>query len=79
MPRPLPSSIPHLLATSMLGASFGAWAQASDAPPAAAPPEHSLSFNVGLASDYRYVPIKIKKIEKNGMVIEQVATRLIAE
>lgn len=32
-----------------------------------------------LASDYRYVPVKIKKIEKNGMVIEQVATRLIAE
>lgn len=32
-----------------------------------------------LASDYRYVPVKIKKLEKNGMVIEQVATRLIAE
>jgi hypothetical protein len=32
-----------------------------------------------LASDYRYVPVKIKKLEKNGMVIEQVATRLITE
>ncbi|MBF5040709.1 MULTISPECIES: DUF3108 domain-containing protein [unclassified Methylophilus] len=32
-----------------------------------------------LASGYRYVPVKIKKLEKNGMVIEQVATRLIAE
>lgn len=32
-----------------------------------------------LASDYRYVPVKIKKLEKNGMVIEQVATRLIAK
>jgi len=32
-----------------------------------------------LASDYRYVTVKIKKLEKNGMVIEQVATRLIAE
>lgn len=32
-----------------------------------------------LASDYRYVPVKIKKLEKNGMVIEQIATRLIAE
>lgn len=32
-----------------------------------------------LATDYRYVPVKIKKLEKNGMVIEQVATRLIAE
>ena len=32
-----------------------------------------------LASEYRYVPVKIRKLEKNGMVIEQVATRLIAE
>lgn len=32
-----------------------------------------------LATDYRYVPVKIKKLEKNGMVIEQVATRLITE
>jgi len=32
-----------------------------------------------LDSDYRFVPVKIKKLEKNGMVIEQVATRLIAE
>lgn len=32
-----------------------------------------------LASDYRYVPVKIRKHEKNGMVIEQVATRLITE
>ncbi|WP_029147414.1 DUF3108 domain-containing protein [Methylophilus sp. 5] len=32
-----------------------------------------------LASDYRYVPVKIKKLEKNGMVIEQVATRLVTE
>lgn len=32
-----------------------------------------------LASGYRYLPVKIKKLEKNGMVIEQVATRLIAE
>lgn len=32
-----------------------------------------------LASDYRYVPVKIKKLEKNGMVIEQVATQLITE
>lgn len=32
-----------------------------------------------LATDYRYVPVKIKKQEKNGMVIEQVATRLITE
>ncbi|MGP1716972.1 MAG: DUF3108 domain-containing protein [Methylophilus sp.] len=32
-----------------------------------------------LASDYRYVPVKIRKQEKNGMVIEQVATRLITE
>jgi len=32
-----------------------------------------------LASDYRYVPVKIKKLEKNGMVIEQVATKLITE
>lgn len=32
-----------------------------------------------LASGYRYVPVKIKKLEKNGMVIEQVATRLTAE
>ena len=63
MPRPLPSSIPHLLATSMLGASFGAWAQASDAPPAAAPPEHSLSFNVGLASDYRYRGISQSRLD----------------
>lgn len=31
-----------------------------------------------LASDYRYVPVKIRKIEKNGMVIEQVATQLNA-
>lgn len=32
-----------------------------------------------LASDYRYVPVKIRKQEKNGMVIEQVATRLVTE
>lgn len=32
-----------------------------------------------LASDFRYVPVKIKKLEKNGMVIEQVATRLVTE
>jgi hypothetical protein len=32
-----------------------------------------------LATDYRYVPVKIRKQEKNGMVIEQVATRLITE
>lgn len=32
-----------------------------------------------LASDYCYVPVKIKKLEKNGMVIEQVATKLITE
>ncbi|HSI27729.1 MAG: DUF3108 domain-containing protein [Methylophilus sp.] len=32
-----------------------------------------------LASDYRFVPVKIRKQEKNGMVIEQVATRLITE
>jgi hypothetical protein len=32
-----------------------------------------------LASDYRYVPVKIRKQEKNGMVIEQVATRLTTE
>lgn len=29
-----------------------------------------------LAMDYQYVPVKIKKTEKNGTVIEQVATRL---
>lgn len=29
-----------------------------------------------LASDYRYVPVKIRKVEKSGMVIEQVATQL---
>jgi hypothetical protein len=32
-----------------------------------------------LASDYRYVPVKIRKQEKNGMVIEQIATRLTTE
>lgn len=32
-----------------------------------------------LATDYRYVPVKIRKQEKNGMVIEQVATRLVTE
>jgi Protein of unknown function (DUF3108) len=32
-----------------------------------------------LATDYRNVPVKIRKIEKNGMVIEQIATRLVAE
>lgn len=31
-----------------------------------------------LASDYRYVPVKIRKVEKNGMVIEQVATQIQA-
>lgn len=29
-----------------------------------------------LAMDYQYVPVKIKKTEKNGTVIEQVATKL---
>ena len=32
-----------------------------------------------LATDYRNVPVKIRKTEKNGTVIEQLATRLIAE
>jgi hypothetical protein len=32
-----------------------------------------------LARDYRYVPVKIRKQEKNGMVIEQIATRLSTE
>lgn len=36
-------------------------------------------IDLWLASEYRYVPVKIKKLEKNGMVIEQVATRLIAD
>ncbi|MDP8566506.1 DUF3108 domain-containing protein [Methylophilus aquaticus] len=31
-----------------------------------------------LASEYRYVPVKIRKVEKNGMVIEQVATQIQA-
>ncbi|MGQ2964974.1 DUF3108 domain-containing protein [Methylophilus sp.] len=32
-----------------------------------------------LASDYRYVPVKIRKQEKNGMVVEQIATHLTTE
>ncbi len=29
-----------------------------------------------LATDYRYLPVKIRKIDKHGMVIEQIATQL---
>jgi hypothetical protein len=29
-----------------------------------------------LAIDYQYVPVKIRKIEKNGDVVEMVATRI---
>lgn len=36
-------------------------------------------IDLWLASEYRFVPVKIKKLEKNGMVIEQVATRLITD
>jgi len=32
-----------------------------------------------LAVDYQFIPVKIRKTEKNGTVIEQVATRIIAE
>ncbi len=56
-----PTSRPHtqrLLGIGLLCASVGAWAQSTPlaAAPAAAPaiPEHSLAFNVGATSDYRY-------------------------
>lgn len=32
-----------------------------------------------LATEYRHLPVKIRKTEKNGTVIEQIAVRLIAE
>lgn len=41
--------------------------------------ESDEKIELWLAKDYRYVPLKIRKLEKNGMVIEQVATRLATE
>jgi uncharacterized protein (TIGR02001 family) len=55
-----------LLAAGLLGASAGAFAQtaAPEAAPApAATPEHTLSFNVGLASDYRYRGISQSRLK----------------
>lgn len=36
-------------------------------------------IDLWVAVDYRNVPVKIRKTEKNGMVIEQIATSLIAQ
>ena len=41
--------------------------------------ESDEKIELWLAKDYRYVPVKIRKLEKNGMVIEQIATQLVTE
>ncbi len=51
-----------LLAAGLLGASPGASAQTAE-PSAAATPEHSLTFNLGLASDYRYRGISQSRLQ----------------
>ena len=54
---------PRRLALGLLCASAaGAWAQSSGAA-APATPEHSLSFNVGLTSDYRYRGISQSRLK----------------
>ena len=52
-----------LLAAGLFGASLGAFAQTFDATAPAATPEHSLTFNVGLASDYRYRGISQSRLK----------------
>ncbi len=60
--RPSPL-IPRALAAVLLGASAAAWAQTDPAPATAATPEHSLTFNLGLASDYRYRGISQSRLQ----------------
>ncbi len=62
MPHPLHPAIPHLFSAVLLSTSLGAWAQATlpEAPPT---PEHSLTFNAGLASDYRYRGISQSRLQ----------------
>ncbi|CAM5787358.1 TorF family putative porin [Ottowia pentelensis] len=62
-----PSSSPlisALLAAGLLGASLGASAQTAEpSTAAAAKPEHSLSFNLGAVSDYRYRGISQSRLD----------------
>ena len=55
--------ISGLLAAGLVGASAGVSAQTAETAASAAPPEHSLSFNIGLASDYRYRGISQSRLK----------------
>lgn len=52
-----------MLVVALLGAGGGAWAQTAAAPAAAPEPEYTLSYNVGVVTDYRYRGISQSRLD----------------
>jgi uncharacterized protein (TIGR02001 family) len=52
-----------MLVLALLGAGGGVWAQTTAAGPAAPEPEYTLSYNIGVVTDYRYRGISQSRLD----------------